>query len=132
MATTTKLSSFISLLFLSVCASTAWSQGNGTYPCLSKLMPCAAFIKSPNPPATCCIPLKDAIDKEVDCLCSLFNNQEILKTFNVTQDDALKLPKNCGADTDLSKCKTSGGGGKGNVHLGTNPNPNPNIVSIVS
>ncbi|PQQ15467.1 lipid transfer-like protein VAS [Prunus yedoensis var. nudiflora] len=39
------------------------------------------------------------------CLCSLFNNPGMLSNLNITQDDALKLPKACGANADISICE---------------------------
>ncbi|XP_020269984.1 lipid transfer-like protein VAS [Asparagus officinalis] len=104
----TKLLIIITLLSLYI--STVQSQSNKNYPCIEKLLPCSQYLKTPKPPAACCIPLKEAIDKDAACLCDLFSNQQLLKTFNVTQDEALQLPKNCGVNADLDKCKKSNGG----------------------
>ncbi|XVF09433.1 hypothetical protein REPUB_Repub07fG0092300 [Reevesia pubescens] len=76
-----------------------------TMPCMQKLMPCQPFMDSPSPPATCCAPLKDLITQESQCLCKVFNNPELLKTVNITMDEALAVPKACGIEVDISVCK---------------------------
>ncbi|KAJ8646738.1 hypothetical protein MRB53_008486 [Persea americana] len=74
--------------------------------CMQKLIPCQSSLHAPSspPPPTCCLPLKDMIENDKECLCGIFNNQNLLKSFNVTQEDALKLPKACGADVDITAC----------------------------
>ncbi|XP_021292417.1 non-specific lipid-transfer protein-like protein At2g13820 [Herrania umbratica] len=88
-------------------------------PCLQKLIPCQPFMHSPSPPATCCSPLKDIIDHDSQCLCKVFNNPEILKGFNLTLDEAMKLPKACGIDVDVSVCK------KATAPSASTTNPSP-------
>lgn len=74
--------------------------------CIQKLLPCKNYLASPEaPPTSCCVPLKGMIEKDVECLCKVFNNPDLLKSLNTTQDNALKLPKACGAEADISKCK---------------------------
>lgn len=74
-------------------------------PCVEKILPCQEFIKLPvNPSPTCCLPLMELLADDLQCLCSFFNNAEMLKVLNVTQSEALKLPKACGADVDISTC----------------------------
>ncbi|XP_043696284.1 non-specific lipid transfer protein GPI-anchored 9-like [Telopea speciosissima] len=41
---------------------------------------------------------------DTKCLCSIFNNTELLKKFEVTQEDLLKLPKGCGLSVDIALC----------------------------
>ncbi|RZC61448.1 hypothetical protein C5167_023206 [Papaver somniferum] len=69
--------------------------------CAQKLMPCQDFIK---PTDACCSPLKQMIHDDPKCLCNIFNNQEILKTFGVTQHEALKLLTECGTKADIRQC----------------------------
>ncbi|KAK9278206.1 hypothetical protein L1049_027767 [Liquidambar formosana] len=77
-------------------------------PCVKKLLPCQPYLKaSSSPPASCCVPLKEMVSDDTQCLCGIFDNSEILKSFNITQDDALKLPKACGANADISLCKNA-------------------------
>lgn len=74
--------------------------------CMQKLMPCQPYLKLPETaPATCCVPLKDMITTEAQCLCSVLTNARVLQSFNVTEADAMNLLKVCGAQADLSSCK---------------------------
>ncbi|KAL0794874.1 hypothetical protein Bca101_066251 [Brassica carinata] len=80
-------------------------------PCIQKLMPCQPYLHSvtPPPPASCCLPLKEIVEKDATCLCSVFNNVDMLKSLNLTKENALVLPKACGAKADTSLCKASNG-----------------------
>ncbi|XP_030541230.1 non-specific lipid transfer protein GPI-anchored 3-like [Rhodamnia argentea] len=111
---------FLLLISLSSCVSIAFSGNPSPSPpggsngtsllCIQKLMPCTPYLKpSPSaPPASCCIPMKEVVANEAQCLCQVFNNADILKSFNVTQDEAMALAKACGANADVSECKTGG------------------------
>ncbi|KAL2463003.1 AAI domain-containing protein [Forsythia ovata] len=86
------------------------SGGSDSMRCVQKLLPCQPYLKSsssPPPPASCCAPLKDIIADDKKCLCAVFNNPAIMKTLNVTQDDALNLARTCGSKADASICKTA-------------------------
>jgi hypothetical protein len=72
--------------------------------CAQNLIPCANYINSPSPPANCCSSIKDAVDTQLSCLCGLYTSPGLLQSFNITVDQALKLSKACGVDTDLTKC----------------------------
>ena len=76
--------------------------------CMGKLLPCQPYLKSSSsPPESCCTPLESMVDDGGgggDCLCRIFSDSALLKSFNLTQDDALKLPKACGLDPDISSC----------------------------
>ncbi|KAH6805067.1 Bifunctional inhibitor/lipid-transfer protein/seed storage 2S albumin superfamily protein [Perilla frutescens var. frutescens] len=98
------------VIFLVICSSAfvGYSQvtgGGDSVPCIQKLMPCEAYLKgSPSPSTACCVPLKQMVSGDTQCLCAVFNNQAILKNLNVTQEDALHLVRNCGANDDISVC----------------------------
>ncbi|KAK1565183.1 hypothetical protein Q3G72_020602 [Acer saccharum] len=83
--------------------------GGDSMSCVTKLLPCKPYLKvsSSPPPATCCIPLNEAVTNEAECLCNVLHNSEIMKSFNVTLDDALIVAKACGAKADLTKCKAA-------------------------
>ncbi|EEF31589.1 non-specific lipid transfer protein GPI-anchored 3 [Ricinus communis] len=79
--------------------------GDGSQ-CVQKLLPCKDYLRSATPPPpTCCMPLKEMVANEAACLCSVITNPGILKSFNITEQDALNLAKTCGANADLSTCK---------------------------
>lgn len=75
--------------------------------CASKLAGCAEFLKSDNPPATCCDPIKQAVTTQLDCLCNLYTSPDFLPSIGVNVSDALHLTKACGVPVDLSKCSKS-------------------------
>ncbi|CAH8390999.1 unnamed protein product [Eruca vesicaria subsp. sativa] len=81
-------------------------------PCIQKLMPCQPFLHSviPPPPPSCCLPMREIVANDATCLCSVFNNVDMLKSLNLTKDNALDLPKACGANPDVSQCKATTGG----------------------
>nr|GMD37425.1 protein YLS3-like isoform X2 [Ipomoea batatas] len=82
--------------------------GNGgPMACMGKLGPCEKFLSEPSsePSPECCTPMKEVVTKEKVCLCTLFKNAELLKSVNMTQDNALGIAKKCGADADPSICK---------------------------
>lgn len=97
-------------------ATTPPSGGAGgdahSLPCIQKLMPCQPYLHSvkPQPPPTCCLPLREIVENDVTCLCAVFNNVDMLKSLNLTKENALDLPNACGAKADVSLCKTSTGG----------------------
>jgi len=76
--------------------------------CIQKLLPCQQFLKPPasTPTAACCLPLKEMVSGDPKCLCDVFDNPDLLKSLNVTQDDAMKLAKACAVNADISVCKT--------------------------
>lgn len=80
-------------------------------PCIQKLMPCQPYLHSvtPPPPPSCCLPLREIVTSDVTCLCSVFNNVDMLKSLNLTKENALVLPNACGAKADVSQCKASAG-----------------------
>ncbi|KAK4557958.1 hypothetical protein RGQ29_007628 [Quercus rubra] len=91
----------ISVVVLMMVTSVAKAQ---TADCASKLVPCANYINSTSPPASCCNPIKEALATQLTCLCGLYSNPAVLKSFGITVDQALNLTRACGVSTDLSKC----------------------------
>lgn len=75
--------------------------------CASKLVPCADFLKSNNPPASCCDPIKEAVATQLQCLCNLYTTPGFLESIGVNVSDAIHLTKACGVPVELSKCKTA-------------------------
>ncbi|KAL1216863.1 Non-specific lipid transfer protein GPI-anchored 8 [Cardamine amara subsp. amara] len=75
--------------------------------CVEKLMPCQPYIHSIIPPSpSCCIPMKEIVERDVTCLCDVFNHPGMLRLINLTKENALNLLTSCGANNDLSVCKT--------------------------
>jgi hypothetical protein len=65
--------------------------------CLEEVLPCTAYLKSSKRPApTCCTALSRAAGSEMPCLCQLLADPGMLVDFNVTREQALRLPARCG------------------------------------
>ncbi|MCL7021548.1 hypothetical protein MKW94_030735 [Papaver nudicaule] len=76
--------------------------------CAQKIVPCKDYLKPPSSPTdACCTPLKQMIHEDPKCLCNIFNNEELLKTFGVTQHEALKLLVECGTKADIRQCNST-------------------------
>lgn len=87
------------------------NNGKDTSKCLTELLPCQPFLNlTTKPTPVCCVPMKKVIAEEAECLCNLMHDPEVMKTFNTSMDDAVKLAKSCGANPDLSKCKNTNTG----------------------
>ncbi|KAG8388053.1 hypothetical protein BUALT_Bualt02G0085200 [Buddleja alternifolia] len=108
MAIISNMSIWFLLVVLCSWVIVGYCQGGGDLPCVQSLMPCQPYLKGAvAPPASCCVPLKQIVATEVQCLCAVFNNQAIMKSLNVTQADALNLVKSCGSSADTSLCNTA-------------------------
>ncbi|XP_019160550.1 PREDICTED: lipid transfer-like protein VAS [Ipomoea nil] len=102
MASTKMLATAIAAL-AAVLMLTATATAQSTS-CASNLVPCAEYLNSTKPPASCCDPLKETVTKELSCLCNLYKNPEVLKSLGVNITQALELPKHCGISNDVSAC----------------------------
>lgn len=94
-------------LIFSSCVFLGFSGGEALeMSCIQNLLPCKPYLPGTEPPPpVCCLPLKDMVAHQAQCLCSALANPDLLKDFNVTMDGALKLAKTCGASVDMSVCK---------------------------
>lgn len=73
--------------------------------CVNKLIPCASdLIKTTKPADVCCSSIKEAVEKELSCLCTIYTTPGLLSGFNVTTEQALGLSRRCNVTTDLSAC----------------------------
>lgn len=73
--------------------------------CASKLVPCASYLNSTKPPASCCDPLREAVTKDLQCLCKLYENPTFLSTMGINVTQAIGLPKYCNIPGDVTACK---------------------------
>ncbi|KAJ6874890.1 lipid transfer-like protein VAS [Populus alba x Populus x berolinensis] len=96
-------------LIFSSCVFLGFSGGEAIeMSCIKNLLPCKPYLPgTEQPPPVCCLPLKDMVAHQAQCLCSALANPDLLKDFNVTMDGALKLAKTCGASVDMSVCKNA-------------------------
>ncbi|PSS11500.1 Lipid transfer-like protein [Actinidia chinensis var. chinensis] len=81
------------------------AEGQSSTPsCGQKLIPCANYINATNPPSSCCEPLREAVTKEITCLCNLYNTPGLLASFGINITQALLLPGRCKISGDLNSC----------------------------
>ncbi|XP_065848663.1 non-specific lipid transfer protein GPI-anchored 3-like [Euphorbia lathyris] len=84
------------------------TAASGKAKCVKQLLPCQQYFKSSKTntdvPESCCEPLKAVVEDDIDCLCGVVKSAELLKTINVTLDDAFNVAKTCGSDPDISVC----------------------------
>ncbi|KAJ4974682.1 hypothetical protein NE237_007856 [Protea cynaroides] len=82
-------------------------NGEGlSFACMIKFSPCGDNTKNPSSPLKeCCEQLEGMVTNDTKCLCDIFNDPRVLKSYNVTQEDALKLPtKGCGINVNITVC----------------------------
>lgn len=78
------------------------AEGQEIPSCASGLVSCADYLNATStPPASCCKPLKDAVAKQLQCLCNLYNTPGLLKSFGINVTQAIRLPTLCGVSGDL-------------------------------
>ncbi|XP_059657463.1 non-specific lipid transfer protein GPI-anchored 7-like [Cornus florida] len=95
------------MMVVVVVAVIGFAEGQSTPSCAQKLVPCADYMNSTNPPASCCDPLKEAVTNELSCLCTLYNTPGLLTYLGINITDALALPGHCGVSGDLSACSNA-------------------------
>ncbi|XP_010418278.1 PREDICTED: lipid transfer-like protein VAS isoform X2 [Camelina sativa] len=77
--------------------------------CVSKLVPCFNFLNvTTKPSKVCCDSIKEAVEKELSCLCTIYTTPGLLANFNVSTDQALGLSNRCDVKTNLSACNAKG------------------------
>ncbi|XP_078441258.1 non-specific lipid transfer protein GPI-anchored 9-like [Wolffia australiana] len=76
--------------------------------CMRKLLPCQPFIGSTATPSPmCCLPLMKIRNEETGCLCGFFFDDQLMKSFNISKVDALKLASTCGVNADITLCMSA-------------------------
>ncbi|XP_059642949.1 non-specific lipid transfer protein GPI-anchored 7-like [Cornus florida] len=87
-----------------VMVATRVAEGQSTPSCAQKLVPCANYINSTNPPASCCDPLREAVTQDRECLCNLYNTPGLLASLGINVTQALLLPGHCNVPGNTSAC----------------------------
>ncbi|WOG88433.1 hypothetical protein DCAR_0207668 [Daucus carota subsp. sativus] len=92
-------------------------EGQGIPPCVTNLVGCVDYLNTTTtPPATCCVPLKEAITDQLPCLCNVYNDPAFLKSLGINVTQAIELPARCGIAFSISECSGS-------------PAPSPFLIS---
>ncbi|KAL3499511.1 hypothetical protein ACH5RR_038604 [Cinchona calisaya] len=106
-----KMSALIAVMIMIVIAAVATTkvaEGRNPRSCVSKLIPCVSYLNSTRPPAECCNPLREAVSKERECMCKLFENPGFLGAFGINATNGLKILGHCGIPDFISTCKELG------------------------
>ncbi|KAL8114472.1 hypothetical protein AgCh_021364 [Apium graveolens] len=76
--------------------------------CVVNLVGCADYLNTTTtPPATCCVPLKEAVTDQLPCLCNIYNDPVLLKSFGINVTQAIELPARCSINFSISECTGS-------------------------
>ncbi|XP_074326809.1 non-specific lipid transfer protein GPI-anchored 7-like [Apium graveolens] len=105
MAGLARMNSLI-LAVLVVAMTASWVTEAQTLPsCVQNLIGCADSLNTTTkPPETCCAPLKEALTNELPCLCKLYTNTDLLKSFSINVTQSMEIPARCGLDANLDAC----------------------------
>ncbi|GAB2211614.1 hypothetical protein Drorol1_Dr00024938 [Drosera rotundifolia] len=88
--------SLFAMVWLLLAAAVAAQSGSDVATCGQSLVPCESYLNATKPPSSCCDPLKEALDTEKTCLCSILNSPNLLSSFGINVTEALTLPVRCG------------------------------------
>ncbi|KAG4930378.1 hypothetical protein AAZX31_17G132900 [Glycine max] len=93
------------VLALVLMRSLAEAQSGTSTTCAQELIPCVNFLNgTTTPPSSCCDPLKQTVENQLDCLCNIFFSPGLLQSFNVSVDQALALSRRCGVTNGITSC----------------------------
>ncbi|KAF9689468.1 hypothetical protein SADUNF_Sadunf01G0095300 [Salix dunnii] len=103
------------VVFISSTATLTKAQDSSTS-CASKLIPCQPYLSTTTqPPGSCCNSIKEAVAKELPCLCKIYNDPNLFKSLGLNVSQAVMLSQRCGVTTDLSNCNASAPSPTGSV-----------------
>ncbi|XP_011033913.1 PREDICTED: lipid transfer-like protein VAS isoform X1 [Populus euphratica] len=109
MASSFKISMLVMMVVVvSSCTTTLTKAQDSSTSCATKLAPCQPFLATTTtPPDSCCNPIKEAVAKELPCLCKLYNDPNLFPSLGINVTQAVMLSQRCGVTTNLSSCDAS-------------------------
>ncbi|KAG6780953.1 hypothetical protein POTOM_013833 [Populus tomentosa] len=109
MASSVKISMVVMMaVIFSTCTTTLTKAQESSTSCATKLVPCQAFLATTTtPPDNCCNPIKEAVAKELPCLCKLYNDPNLFTSLHINVTQAVNLSQRCGVTTNLTSCGAS-------------------------
>ncbi|XP_017234691.2 non-specific lipid transfer protein GPI-anchored 7 isoform X2 [Daucus carota subsp. sativus] len=108
MAGLTRMNSLVVAVIVVAMTASFVTEAQTLPPCVQKLMGCADSLNTTTtPPETCCAPLKEALTNELPCLCKLYTNTDLLKSFNINVTQAMEMPGRCGISVSFDVCTAS-------------------------
>lgn len=98
---------FLVAMALAVAVSEVAGQTNPPS-CVAKLVPCQDSLNATTPSRPCCSSLEDAVRTDLPCLCNLFQNRDLFRSFQINITQALELPRKCGISQGVDACNAAG------------------------
>ncbi|XP_050229331.1 non-specific lipid transfer protein GPI-anchored 7 [Mercurialis annua] len=109
MASLTMSTAVMTVAILFIATTITITEAQSTATCAQKLVPCGEYLNTTTtPPNTCCSSIKEAVEKELTCLCNLYNTPGLLESFGVNVTQAIALTRRCSVNADLSACSKVG------------------------
>ncbi|KAJ4846542.1 hypothetical protein Tsubulata_013544 [Turnera subulata] len=94
------------MVVLFMATTTSFTEAQDVLSCAQNLIPCQPYLnETVTPPANCCNPIKEAVTKDLTCLCNLYNDPNLLASLNVNVTQAIELTGRCNIPADISQCK---------------------------
>ncbi|KAK2979214.1 hypothetical protein RJ640_009612 [Escallonia rubra] len=101
----TKMAIMLTVIVVVVVAAISVAEGQSMPLCASKLVLCANYMNSTNPPSSCCDSLRDAVTNELPCMCNLYETLGLLESLGTKVTQALHVTAACKIPVDLSACR---------------------------
>ncbi|XP_042462213.1 non-specific lipid transfer protein GPI-anchored 7-like isoform X2 [Zingiber officinale] len=79
--------------------------------CAAELVPCGQYLNltTGTPSDSCCIPMRNAVENELDCLCAILTDPSVSSAFNLTIERTTHIARACGI-ANLNGCSSGAGG----------------------
>ncbi|XP_004298676.1 PREDICTED: non-specific lipid-transfer protein 3 [Fragaria vesca subsp. vesca] len=74
--------------------------------CANDLLPCGDYLNNTDQPSTtCCTAIKQTVDTQLTCLCTLYTTPGLLKALGANITSAVRIANACGVNSlDADKC----------------------------
>ncbi|XP_042456961.1 non-specific lipid transfer protein GPI-anchored 7-like isoform X1 [Zingiber officinale] len=75
--------------------------------CAAELVPCREYLNltTGTPSDSCCIPMRNAVENELDCLCAILTDPNVSSAFNLTIERTTHIARACGI-ANLNGCSS--------------------------
>jgi len=98
------------MVLLSICGPAKGQGSSVNTSCISGIILCGNYLATTGtPPTSCCDPLKNVINTEMDCLCNLLNDTTLLHQFQINITQVEQLPLRCGLNATATSCPNVNG-----------------------
>jgi len=100
----------MAMALLSICGPAKGQVSSVNTSCINSLIQCGNYLATTGtPPSSCCNPLKNVINTEMECLCNLLNDTTLLHQFQINITQVEQLPLRCGLNATATSCPNVNG-----------------------